>query len=61
MVDLLRRTGKLKKKRAKELIENMPMSLDLSTWRALLRDYRKHHHIEKRERIGRKLSELQPD
>ncbi|XP_056168569.1 pentatricopeptide repeat-containing protein At3g62890-like isoform X2 [Syzygium oleosum] len=59
MVDLLGRAGKLKE--AEELIESMPMAPDVSTWGALLGACRKHSDIERGERIGRKLVELQPD
>ncbi|KAK3418736.1 hypothetical protein EUGRSUZ_H03306 [Eucalyptus grandis] len=59
MVDLLGRAGKLKE--AEELIESMPMAPDVSTWGALLGACRKHGDIERGERVGRKLVELQPD
>ncbi|KAI3440509.1 DYW_deaminase domain-containing protein [Psidium guajava] len=59
MVDLLGRAGKLKE--AEELIESMPMAPDVSTWGALLGGCRKHGDIERGERVGRKLVELQPD
>ncbi|XP_012088863.2 putative pentatricopeptide repeat-containing protein At5g40405 [Jatropha curcas] len=58
MVDLLGRAGLLKE--AEELIENMPMAPDVSTWGALLGACKKYGDNEMGERIGRKLIELQP-
>lgn len=59
MVDLLGRAGKLKE--AEELLESMPMAPDVSTWGALLGACKKYGDVERGERVGRKLIELQPD
>lgn len=58
MVDLLGRAGLLKE--AEDLIENMPMAPDVSTWGALLGACKKYGDNEMGERVGRKLIELQP-
>ncbi|CAI0551821.1 unnamed protein product [Linum tenue] len=59
MVDLLGRAGKLTE--AEELIANMPVPPDVSTWGALLGACKKHGDNVMGERVGRKLVDLQPE
>ncbi|XP_050220765.1 pentatricopeptide repeat-containing protein At1g08070, chloroplastic-like [Mercurialis annua] len=59
MVDLLGRAGLLKE--AEELIQNMPITPDVSTWGALLGACKKFGDNDMGERVGRKLIELHPD
>ncbi|KAJ8447100.1 hypothetical protein Cgig2_022829 [Carnegiea gigantea] len=59
MVDLLGRVGLLKE--AEELIFNMPMEPDITTWSALLSACTKHGDREMGKRVGRRLIELQPN
>jgi len=59
MVDLLGRVGLLKE--AEELIFNMPMEPDITTWSALVSACTKHGDREMGERVGRRLIELQPN
>ncbi|KAJ8752281.1 hypothetical protein K2173_003917 [Erythroxylum novogranatense] len=59
MVDLLGRAGMLKE--AEDLIKEMPMPPDVSTWGALLGACKKYGDKEMGERVGRRLIEIQPD
>ncbi|KNA04690.1 hypothetical protein SOVF_197340 [Spinacia oleracea] len=59
MVDLLGRAGFLKE--AEELIVNMPMEPEMTTWGALLGACKKHGDNVMGERVGRKLVELHPE
>lgn len=56
MVDLLGRAGLLKE--AEDIILNMPMAPDAIIWGALLGAARIHKDIERGERIGKKIKEL---
>lgn len=59
MVDLLGRSGLLKE--AEETVFNMPMAPDATIWGALLGACRIHKDIERGQRIGKIIKELDSD
>lgn len=59
MVDLLGRAGFLEE--AEEIISSMPMAPDAAIWGALLGACKIHKDMERGERIGKILRELDPD
>ncbi|XP_010557541.1 PREDICTED: pentatricopeptide repeat-containing protein At3g62890-like [Tarenaya hassleriana] len=58
MVDLLGRAGLLKE--AEETISSMPMPPDAAVWGSLLRACKLHKDIQRAERIGSTIKELEP-
>ncbi|ESQ36443.1 hypothetical protein EUTSA_v10007007mg [Eutrema salsugineum] len=59
VVDMLGRAGKLNQ--AHELIENMPINPDLTTWAALYRACKAHKSNRKGEMVSQNLLELDPE
>lgn len=59
MVDLLGRAGRLGE--AEEIISNLPVTPDAAIWGALLGACRIHKDIERGERIGKIMKELDPN
>ncbi|KAL1188766.1 Pentatricopeptide repeat-containing protein [Cardamine amara subsp. amara] len=59
VVDLLGRAGKLNE--AHELIENMPINPDLTTWAALYRACKSHKSNRRAEIVSQNLLELDPE
>ncbi|XP_020582114.1 pentatricopeptide repeat-containing protein At3g62890-like [Phalaenopsis equestris] len=58
MVDLLGRAGLLQE--AEDIISNMPMIPDAATWGSLLSACRIHKDMERGEKIGKLIKELEP-
>ncbi|KFK42821.1 hypothetical protein AALP_AA1G043600 [Arabis alpina] len=59
VVDLLSRAGKLNE--AHELIENMPINPDLTTWAALYRACKAHKSNRRCEMVSQNLLEIDPE
>ncbi|KAL9305032.1 Pentatricopeptide repeat-containing protein [Arabidopsis thaliana] len=59
VVDLLGRAGKLNE--AHELVENMPINPDLTTWAALYRACKAHKGYRRAESVSQNLLELDPE